>query len=70
MELLKVYYGSLYLTCVGELILFDLIVNEIDSRRKVASNEIVDILANNELGKAVVAALDSKVYIWDFSRGL
>jgi len=54
----------------GELILFDLSTGDVEVRRKVTTEEIVDIETNNNELKAVITAMDSKVYNWNYSEKL
>ena len=50
--------------------MFDLSTGDVEIRRKVTTEEIVDIETNNAELKAVITAMDSKVYQWNYSEKL
>jgi len=50
--------------------LFDLSTGELELRKKICTEEIVDIYTNNAELKAVISSLDSKIYHWNYSEKL
>ena len=50
--------------------LVDVNSHEIELRRKLASNEIIDIITNTSGKKAIITSLNSKLIVWDFSQKL
>ena len=55
---------------LGELMLFDLSTGELELRKRISTEEIVDIYTNNAELKAVISCLDSKIYQWNYSEKL
>lgn len=42
-------------------------LGDIELRRNVCKNEVIEIIADNNERKAVITSLDSRIYLWNYS---